>query len=164
MKLNTIHMVGIIVASLLFAYLLKLEINEGFGNPPPDYTALMTVHKQIETLKEVGTTLDAITVKDMDYTEKAKIKERIDIVEKQLQTWINDRVIYLNKNNVITAEPIEKETIAGLKILWVGKDGQGGSNVLITSTIPKLDPVDVKQEYLIKLMKAIANNMNDVVL
>ena len=124
----------------------------------------MTVHKQIETLKEVGTTLDAITVKDMDYTEKAVIKERIDIVEKQLQTWINERVIYLNKNNVITADPIEKETIAGLKTLWVGKDGQGGSNVLITSTIPKLDPADVKQEYLIRLMKAIANNMNDIVL
>ncbi len=156
-------MVGIIVASLLFAYLLKLETREGFGNPPPDYTALMTVHKQIETLKDIGTILDAISVNDMDYTEKAVIKERIDIVEKQLQTWINDRVIYLNKNNVITSDPIEKETISGLKTLWVGKDGQGGSNVLITSTIPKLDPADVKQEYLIKLMKAIVNNMNAIV-
>ena len=163
MKLNMIHMVGIIVASLLFAYLLKLETREGFGNPPPDYTALMTVHKQIETLKEVGTKLDVIPVNNMDYTEKAVIKERIDIVEKQLQTWMNDRVIYLNKNNVISTDPIEKETIAGLKTLWVGKDGEGGSNVLISSTIPKLDPVDDKQEYLIKLLKAIANNMNAIV-
>ena len=156
-------MAGIIVASLLFAYLLKLEKLEGFGNPPPDYTALIIVHKQIETLNEIRTKLDAIPVTNMDYTEKAKIKERIDTVEKQLQTWINDRVIYLNKNNVITADPIEKETVAGLKILWVGKDGKGGSNVLISSTIPKLDPSDIKQEYLIMLMKSIVNNMNAVV-
>lgn len=51
MRLNKIHMIGIVIACVLFAYLLKLEKYEGFSNTSPDYKSLMTVYKQIELLK-----------------------------------------------------------------------------------------------------------------
>jgi hypothetical protein len=139
---------------------LKREKYEGFSNTPPDYKALMTIHKQIELLKYASTKLDAIPVNNMDYTEKALVKERIDLVEKQLQVWIADRIVYINKNNVIETTPVEKETLDGLKYIWLGKDGNGGSRILVTNAIDKLDPTDDSQGYIIKLMEAVAKNID----
>jgi hypothetical protein len=153
-------MIGIVIACVLFAYLLKREKYEGFSNTPPDYKALMTIHKQIELLKYASTKLDAIPVNNMDYTEKALVKERIDLVEKQLQVWIADRIVYINKNNVIETTPVEKETLDGLKYIWLGKDGNGGSRILVTNAIDKLDPTDDSQGYIIKLMEAVAKNID----
>lgn len=160
MRLNKIHMIGIVIACVLFAYLLKLEKYEGFSNTSPDYKSLMTVYKQIELLKYRSTKLDAIPVTNMDYTEKAAIKERIDLVEKQLQGWITDRITYLNKNNVIETKPNTNETLDGLKNIWLGKDGSGGIKILVTNAIDKLDPTDDSQDSIIKLMETVAKNIN----
>lgn len=96
----------------------------------------------------------------MDYTEKAAIKERIDLVEKQLQGWITDRITYLNKNNVIETKPNTNETLDGLKNIWLGKDGSGGIKILVTNAIDKLDPTDDSQDSIIKLMETVAKNIN----
>jgi hypothetical protein len=160
MRLNKILMVGIVIACVLFAYLLKLEKYEGFSNTSPDYKSLMTVYKQIELLKYASTKLDAIPVTNMDYTEKAAIKERIDLVEKQLQGWITDRITYLNKNNVIETKPNTNETLDGLKNIWLGKDGSGGIRILVTNAIDKLDPTDDSQGSIIELMETVTKNID----
>ena len=160
MRLNKIHMIGIVIACVLFAYLLKLDKYEGFSNTQPDYKALMTIHKQIELLKYASTELDAIPDTNMYYTEKALVKERIDLVEKQLQGWITDRITYINKNNVIETPPVEKETLDGLKNIWLGKGGSGGIKILVTNAIDKLDPTDDSQGYIIKLMEVVAKNID----
>ena len=164
MKLNKIHTIGIVIACVLFAYLYKSNKHEGFDDKSPDYKALMTVNKQIEILKYAGTKLDAIPVTKMDYTEKAVIKGRITLVEKQLQGWITDRSAYLNRNNVIETKPNTSETLDGLKNIWLGKKGEGGSNVLVKSSVNKLDPSDEKQGELIKILKAIKDNIDSEIL
>ena len=160
MKLNILHMVGIIVVSLLFAYFFKLVKIEGFGNTPPDYTSLITVHKQVEALNDAGTKLDAISVTDMNYTEKAKVKERIDTIKTQLQTWIDDRVIYVNKNSVIETPPLEKETLDKFKTIWMGKNDNGGSRTIAISMISKLNPADPNQQEIATQMRTIIKNLD----
>jgi len=160
MKLIKIHKIGIVIAFALFVYLLKSKKYEGFNDTQPDYKALMNVNKVIKLLKYASTKLDAIPVTSMDYTEKAIVKERIELVKNQLQGWIRDRSSYLNKNNVIKTKPNENETLYGLKHIWLGNDGKGGSKILVTSAIDRLNPVDDEQNDIIKLMEMISNNID----
>jgi hypothetical protein len=164
MKLNKIHMIGIVIACVLFAQLFKFQRYEGFDEKSPDYGQIMIVYKQIELLQNAITKLDAIPVSKIDYVEKATIKQRIELVEKQLQGWITDRSAYLNKNNVIETKPNTNETLNGLKNIWLGKEKEGGSNVLIKSSTDKLDPSDEKQGEIIKILKTIKDNIDSELL
>ena len=61
---------------------------------------------------------------------------------------------------MIETPPVEKETLDGLKNIWLGKGGSGGIKILVTNAIDKLDPTDDSQGYIIKLMEVVAKNID----
>jgi hypothetical protein len=146
MKQEQIIIIGVGVASMLFAYLLKGNILEGIDDKL-DYSHLLMVREQVYQLIMASSLIaknDKISAKDRD-----SAKENIDSVRGQLLEWYNKRVKGL-------IDPETKTSISELKKTW--KENKP----LITSSQDGLNVLDAQQKIISRLLNAVIGNMDSI--
>jgi hypothetical protein len=146
MKQEQTIIIGVGIATMLFAYLLKGNTLEGLGDKT-DYSQLLMVREQMYQLITAVSLIKIngkIPVKDRDLA-----KENILSVSKQLLDWYNNRIKGLT-------DPNTKTSIAELKKTW------SENKQLITSSEDLLDVMDNDQAIISRLLNAAIGNMDSI--
>ena len=143
MKSEQIIIIGVGIASMLFAYLLNGNIREGITNKQDNSNTLM-VREQIKKLDEAS----ALIKKNnkIDNKTKKTMNRNLDAMRKQLGDWYKDHTSGLKKSSV-----------ARLKNIW------SKNKVLVTgSDFDDLDVIDDNQAYISRLLKSVKKNMDSI--
>jgi translation elongation factor EF-Tu-like GTPase len=147
MKQEQIIIIGVGIASMLFAYLLKGNILEGIGDKP-DYSELLMVREQVYQLIKASSLLNENA--KIPIIKRTTAKENIDSVSEQLLTW------YKNRVKGLANPPDTKTTIAELKKTW------SENKPLITSSEDILNVSDKEQAIIGRLLRAVITNMDAI--
>lgn len=144
MKQEQTIIIGVGIASMLFAYLLKGNTLEGLGDKP-DYSQLLMVREQMyQLIAAVSLIKINGKIKDRDVA-----KENILSARKQLLDWYNNRIKGLT-------DPNTKTSIAELKKTW------SENKQLITISEDLLDVMDTNQAIISRLLNAVIGNMDSI--
>jgi hypothetical protein len=146
MKQEQIIIIGVGIASMLFAYLLKGNIIEGIDDKP-DYSQLLMVREQTYKLITAASLINENGKIPLKKREEAK--DYVVSASKQLLEWYNNRV----KGLTI---PDKKTTIKELKKTW------SQNKPLISSAVEEMDVIVEDQAMIVRLLNSVISNLDSI--
>ncbi len=145
MKSEQIIIIGVVIASMLFAYLLNGNIREGITNNP-DYSNMLMVSEQIKKLKNAS----SLIKNNKKIKNKIKMIRNLDATHNQLNSWYKDRI------NGLT-DPTKKTSVKKIKNIW------SKNRVLVASSVfDDLDVLDDDQTRISRILKQVTKNMDSI--
>lgn len=162
MKLYNFGLVSIILLSLLFGTRHTIEgakAKSKSKKPILEYGGVFTIQNQLILLKKIKSTLALVPPFELKTDTRKEINESLDVISNSLQTWLNNRIKYLEINKRTPIAPLESESIDGLKKMWL--DNGMGLKILVDGIIGRLNIGEGnKQKEVHKLIKIFDTNMN----
>lgn len=175
MKLYNFGLVSIILLSLLFGTRDTIEgaraRAKAKAKPKPkkpilEYGGVFLIQNQLILLKKIKSALTLVPPFELKTDTRKEINESLDVISNSLQTWLNNRIKYLEINKRTPIAPSESESIDGLKKMWL--DNGIGLKILVDGIVGRLNIGESKQQKAVhKLIKIFEKNINmelDIVL
>ncbi len=159
MKLLTIILIIILFISIIFGSKTYREGARTQRNSPKgEYGSVIVIQKQIQILDEVKYKVKRIPSYEIDPKTRSDINTNLDMVRNGIQSWLTNRINYLNLNNKTPFPPSENESIDGLRKLW--NDNGIGYKILIDGITERLNLAEDTQGDIARLLRIFVNNMN----
>ena len=123
-----------------------------------DYGGVIAIQNQLILLDTIKTRLRKVPSFELEPITRKEIEGSLDIITNSIKTWFKNRLGYIQKNNKNPIDPVESESIDGLKLMWYNNGI--GLKVMVDGISERLNVAEDSQYEVDRLLRTFVTNMN----
>jgi hypothetical protein len=123
-----------------------------------DYGGVIAIQNQLILLDTIKIRLRKVPSFELEPTIRKEIEGSLDIIKNSIKSWLEKRLGYIQTNNKNPTNPLDSESIDGLRKTWI--NNEIGLKVLVDGITERLNIAEDSQYEVDRLLRTFVTNMN----